>query len=226
MTAFVDAAILDLDGVITGTSARHIQSWKEAAREFGIETTEETLWRTRSVSREQSLAVLLQAASTARSSAEQRAIMEYKNNRYLELISNLGPTDAYPGAREALLDCKKRGLGVAIASASLNAKLVLDRLDLSRFVDVVVDPRRCSAPKPSPQIFEVACQQLAVTRERAICLDDSPAMVAALVDINMYVVAVGESDRFASVDPDEIIPAIAAWDVERSVRMNLAQERR
>ena len=58
MPSGVYTAIFDLDGVLTSTSARHEQSWADAARVFNIPVTDAALRGTRSIPRASSLAAL------------------------------------------------------------------------------------------------------------------------------------------------------------------------
>ena len=102
MPSGVYAAIFDLDGVLTSTSARHEQSWADAARAFNIPVTEAALRATRSIPRASSLAALLAHAGVHLPSIDRDAVMAFKNQRYKELIAGLQPTDAFTGARAAL----------------------------------------------------------------------------------------------------------------------------
>lgn len=102
----VFAAIFDLDGVLTSTSARHEQSWRDAAERFAFPVTDESLRATRSVPRGDFLAALLTHAGIELDAATREAVMAFKNARYRELIAELNPGDAFPGARGALVRCR------------------------------------------------------------------------------------------------------------------------
>lgn len=202
------AAIFDLDGVLTSTSARHEQSWAEAAARFGLPVSEAALKATRSVPRASSLAALLAHAGATMDDSQRNAVMAFKDRRYQELIAGLGPMDAFPGAREALETCLRLGLKTAVASASLNAKQVLERLELASLVQFVADPRD-AAPKPSAEIYGRCCAALGVFPQSAICIEDGAPMITNLRAEGMYTVGVGIEPLAA----DEQVAAIAGWDV-------------
>jgi len=212
MPSGVYAAIFDLDGVLTSTSARHEQSWADAAERFGLPVSEAALRATRSVPRASSLAALLAHAGVEMDQATRNAVMTFKNQRYQELISGLGPDDAFAGACEALETCRKLGLRTAVASASMNSNQVLERLGLVRLVEFVADPRD-AAPKPSAEIYGRCCAALNVLPQAAICIEDGAPMIANLRTEGMYTVGVG----LESLSADEQVAAIAAWDVERTM---------
>jgi beta-phosphoglucomutase len=216
MPSGVYAAIFDLDGVLTSTSARHEQSWADAARVFNIPVTDAALRATRSIPRASSLAALLDHAGVPLTRADRDAVMAFKNQRYKELIGGLQPADAFRGAREALERCRALGARTAVASASLNAREVLDRLALLRLVDFVADPSRAES-KPSAEIYGLACAALGALPQHAVCIEDGAPMIANLRAESLYTVGIGEEPLGA----DEHFKTIAEWNVEATfARLN------
>ncbi|MBL8544362.1 MAG: HAD-IA family hydrolase [Hyphomonadaceae bacterium] len=212
------AAIFDLDGVLASTSALHLISWRQAANAFGIEPDEAALAATRSVGRALALQRLLHSAGVQLTEAHKQALMQLKNRRYLELIEALSPADALPGARAALERCRALGLRIGVASASLNAPLVLTRLQFSALIDWVVDPRTLQRPKPDAQAYLAACAALAIPPARAIGLEDSPEAAANLVRAGLYGIGVGaKSAQLAGAGCSECIDTLAHWCVDASV---------
>jgi HAD superfamily hydrolase (TIGR01509 family) len=216
MPSGVYTAIFDLDGVLTSTSARHEQSWADAARVFNIPVTDAALRGTRSIPRASSLAALLAHAGVSLNQADRDAVMAFKNQRYKELIAGLQPADAFRGAREALERCRALGARTAVASASLNAREVLDRLGLLRLVDFVADPSRAES-KPSAEIYGMACAALGALPRHAVCIEDGAPMIANLRAAGLYTVGIGEDPLGA----DEHFKTIAEWNVEATfARLN------
>jgi beta-phosphoglucomutase len=212
MTDGVYAAIFDLDGVLTSTSARHEESWRDAAARFGFAVTAESLRATRSVPRATSLAALLAQAGVEMDQPTRDEVMAFKNARYRELIANLRPADGFPGAREALSRCNELGLRVGVASASLNVREVLERLELIDLVQHVADSRQ-AAPKPSAEIYGISCAALGAFPQHAICIEDGASMIANLRAERMYTVGVGPK----MLGAHEHVPTIAAWDPAASM---------
>ncbi len=206
------AAIFDLDGVLTSTSARHEQSWREAAVKFDFPVTAESLRATRSVPRASSLTALLDHAGVWMDAPTRDAVMSFKNARYRDLIANLQPSDAFPGAHEKLVACRLLGLRVGLASASQNAGLVLERLNLLNLVDYVADSRN-AAPKPSAQLYSLACAALGAKPRNAICVEDGAPIIANLRAEGLYTVGIGPDDLGANEQARDI----ASWDVAATV---------
>jgi beta-phosphoglucomutase len=208
MPAGVYAAIFDLDGVLTSTSARHEQSWAEAAEAFGIPVTEAALRATRSVPRKSALDALLSHAGVTLDSPARERLMALKNERYHQLIENLTPTDAFPGAHACLAACRRLRLCTAVASASLNAPLVLTRIGLSPLIDFVADSAR-AAPKPSAEIYRLACAALGATPATAMAIEDGAPMIANLRAEGLCTIGIGREPLGAH----EQFATIADWDV-------------
>ena len=212
MQAGVFAAIFDLDGVLTSTSVRHEQSWADAAARFGVPISDVALHATRSVPRASALSALLDHAGVDMAAPDREALMAFKNARYHQLIESLQPADAFPGAHATLSRCHDLGMRVGIASASMNAALVLERIGLQSFVDFIADPDKAS-PKPSGEIYALACAALGAPPQHAICIEDGAAMISNLRAAGMYTVGIGTHPLRA----DEQFPAVSEWNVEATL---------
>ena len=212
MTAGVYAAIFDLDGVLTSTSVRHEQSWADAAARFGVPVSDAALQATRSVPRPAALSALLDHAGVTLALPEREALMALKNARYHQLIEDLRPADAFPGAHAALARCRDLGMRVAVASASLNAQLVLDRIGLAPLVDFVADPS-AAAPKPSPEIYTRACAALGASPHHAVCIEDGAPIIANLRAAGLYTIGIGDHPLGAN----EHFTTVSNWTVEATL---------
>lgn len=212
MPTGVFAAIFDLDGVLTSTSVRHEQSWADAAARFGVPVSGAALHATRSVPRASALSALLDHAGITMPASDREALMAFKNERYHQLIQSLQPADAFPGAHAALARCRELGMKIGIASASMNAALVLERIGLQSLVDFVADPGK-AAPKPSGEIYSLACAALGAPPQHALCIEDGAAMIANLRAANMYTVGIGDHPLGA----DEQFSSVAKWNVDATM---------
>jgi alpha,alpha-trehalose phosphorylase len=101
---------------------------------------------------------------------------------------------------------------IGIASASMNAALVLERIGLQSLVDFVADPGK-AAPKPSGEIYSLACAALGAPPQHALCIEDGAAMIANLRAANMYTVGIGDHPLGA----DEQFSSVAKWNVDATM---------
>lgn len=196
----------DLDGVLTDTARAHYRAWKRLADTLGIPFDEAANEALKGVDRMGSLALIL--ADRPGFDAERRdALAARKNQWYLEEIENFGPDDLFRGAREALEECRAAGLAVALASASRNAPLLLQRLGIAGLFDIVVDPASVARGKPAPDIFLAAAAAVGVKSAAMLGIEDSAAGITAIHDAGMAALGIGPAGSLP--DADRLIPSIA-----------------
>lgn len=213
--ANIKAFILDLDGVITDTAEYHFQGWKRLAEEEGISFTREDNEQLRGVSRRQSLMLLLGEHAGDYSEDEIQGMMARKNSYYRELLQQITADDFLPGARALIDGIKRRGLKIAVGSSSKNTMTVLDRLGITDAFDAIADGYSVERAKPAPDLFLYAAEQLGVTPEACVVVEDAQSGVDAALAAGMVAVGVGPVERVghaqyrydstAAIDLDEIL---------------------
>ena len=202
----IDAVAFDLDGVLTDTARAHFRAWKRLADSIGIPFDEAANEALKGVDRMGSLALIL-GDWPGFDAAARAGLAAQKNEWYLNEIEEFGPGDLFPGARDAIEQCRAAGLSVALASASRNAPLLLQRMEIDGLFDVVVDPASVAAGKPAPDIFLAAARAVGAAPDRVLGVEDAPAGVAAIHAAGMAALGVGT--RAALPEADLIILTIA-----------------
>jgi beta-phosphoglucomutase len=196
----IAACIFDLDGVIVDTAKYHYMAWRRLAREMGFDFSPEHNERLKGVSRMRSLEILLEIGDIMLSDAEMINAAHRKNAWYVDYITTLKPEEILPGVNEFLADVKKNGIKMAIGSASKNAGLILQRLNLNDKFDAVIDGNKVTKAKPDPQIFMLAAEELRVKSEKCIVFEDAQAGVEAAKNAGMYAIGVGDSNVLKEAD--------------------------
>jgi len=187
----IRGAVFDLDGVIVDTAKYHYQAWKELARSLGFEFTERANERLKGVSRMRSLEILLEIGGIAAGDAEKELLADAKNSRYVELLSLIDESAVLGGAREYLAELRARGVKTALGSASKNARLILERLDLAHAFDAVVDGNAVTAAKPDPEVFLKGASGLGLDPAECVVFEDSIAGIEAARRAGMAAIGVG-----------------------------------
>ena len=192
------AFIFDLDGVITDTAELHYQAWQRMADEEGYYFDREINEQLRGVSRRASLEIIL----NGREISEEKIadLMERKNNYYVELLSTITAEDVLPGIEQFLLELNARGIKVALASASKNARPILHRLGLTPLFDAIGDGWSVNRSKPAPDVFIHAAGQVGVNADECIVVEDAEAGVDAAKEAGMKVVGIGPKERVGHAD--------------------------
>jgi beta-phosphoglucomutase len=200
VTRTMRAAIFDLDGVIVDTAKYHYLAWKRLANQLGFDFSEADNERLKGVSRMRSLEILLEIGGLKMDEADREAMASRKNEWYVQYISNMTPAELLPGAVDYIAFLKSKGMKIAIASASKNAPLILDRLKIGYLFDVVIDGTKASKAKPDPEVFIRAAADLGIPNEECVVFEDAEAGIEAARRAGMGNVGVGKPANLTDAD--------------------------
>jgi beta-phosphoglucomutase len=200
------AILFDLDGVLTDTSEYHYRSWKRLADEEGIPfTRQENDEHLRGVSRRESLMYIIRGRNYSEDQIQE--MMDRKNRYYNDMIKDMTPNDLVPGGRQLLQEIRNAGIKVAIASGSKNAQIVLDRLDITSYLDGVADGYCIVNSKPAPDLFVYAAGLVNVHTVDCLGVEDADAGIEAIKTAGMQALAIGPEERFHRAD--KVLPTLA-----------------
>ena len=202
------AALFDLDGVIVDTAKYHYIAWKEMANGLGFDITPEQNERLKGVSRMESLDIILGIGGVLVSEEERARLGASKNQRYVELVSQMDSSETLPGAREYLELLRRRGVKVALGSASKNAGMILDRLGIWSLFDAVIDGTKVSKSKPDPEVFLLGAKAVAVEPALCVVYEDAAAGVEAAKAAGMSAVGIGLAENLPGADL--VVPGLYA----------------
>ncbi|ARY91068.1 MULTISPECIES: beta-phosphoglucomutase [Lacticaseibacillus] len=194
--------IFDLDGVLTDTEKYHLAAWHELAEQLGIHLPSEADAALRGRARMDSLELILRYGHQEQNydEAQKVALTEEKNRRYRALVASITSADILPGIPLLLEKAKQHRLKMAIASASKNAPMILQRLGLASQFDAIVDPSSLHHGKPDPEIYIKAQQLLQLQADEVISFEDAPIGIAAIKAAGQFAVGIGDADKLAAAD--------------------------
>jgi len=191
MTRFT-AAIFDLDGVLADSAVAHFAAWKRIADTLSIPFDLHANEALKGVDRMGSLRHILALGDVTLGEAEMLALATRKNGYYLDAVAQMTPADLLPGAASLVARLKARGLKTAVASASRNAPLLLERLGIIGEFDFVADAGAVAASKPAPDIFLACSDALGVAPGDCVGFEDAAAGVEAILAAGMTAIGIGD----------------------------------
>lgn len=192
--------LFDLDGVIVDTAKYHYIAWKELADKLGISFTKEDNERLKGVSRMRSFEIILEIGNREMDQKEKEKYCDEKNKIYLEYIRKMREDEILPGVREFLKSARDKGYKTALGSASKNAKLILSRLNLENYLDVIIDGTKVSKAKPNPEVFDKGAQALGLIPEDCIVFEDAAEGIRAAHAAGMKAVGIGTKEVLPEAD--------------------------
>lgn len=187
------AVIFDLDGVLCYTDKYHYLAWKQIADEEGIYFDEQINTRLKGVSRMDSLDIILERATRRYSADEKFALAEKKNALYVTSLKSIGAECLAEGAVKTLEGLKDTGVKLAVGSSSKNAKFILERTGIMRYLDGVSDGTMITRSKPDPEVFLKAALLLSEKPCDCIVVEDAVVGIEAAVRGGFCSVATGDA---------------------------------
>ena len=126
-----------------------------------------------------SLEILLEGGTGAFTEAEKEALAGEKNSHYRTLLAGMGPGDVEPQVRDTLAALRARGIKLALASSSRNARDILRYTSLTGAFDAIVDGGDIRRAKPDPEVFFKAAEALGVSPSEALVVEDAQSGILA-----------------------------------------------
>ena len=146
------AALIDLDGTLVDATYHHALAWYRAFRQHGIVLPMWKLHRYVGMGGDQLVEAVAGQEVDERFGDQLRAA---EKQLYLDVIEE---TETLPGARAFLVELKRRGHRVVLASSAAQSQLefYLDRLQAREILDGWTTADDVEATKPEPDLVQAA----------------------------------------------------------------------
>ncbi|GAB2772443.1 beta-phosphoglucomutase [Rhabdobacter roseus] len=200
----LQACLFDLDGVIVDTAKYHYLAWRHMAQQLGFDLSETQNEQLKGISRMESLDIILRLGGVVLDQDTKEQLASEKNQHYLELCAQITPQEVLPGVLDFMNEVRRAGIKIGLGSASKNARLILQHLDMLPYFDTIVDGTLISRGKPDPQTFALGAADLRVPAAACVVFEDAVAGVEAARAAGMKAVGVGDPEVLAAAD--RVIP--------------------
>lgn len=173
----MDTVFFDMDGTLIDTEKYYNVCWCEAIAKFGYTITKEEALDLRSLGRPHVYRFFEEKYGKGFPYDEMRA---YRKKIMEEMLKRDGIT-VKPGAKEILLWLKSRQIRCMIATATdlERTNRYLEMAGLSSYFDEIISAVMVKNGKPSPDIYQLACEKAGRIPSDCIAIEDSPNGVRA-----------------------------------------------
>ena len=197
----IKALIFDFDGVIVDSDTFHYNSWKHILKEyFKVNFLFSDYLQIKGVSRQMALNKLLQLYSINIPNNElKNEILFKKNEIFLKLINDITKDSLIPGVEQFILKYKSF-YKIGLASASKNARLIINKLEINGLFDVIIDANETKNKKPDPEVFFSCLTKLNINPKNCIVFEDSINGVKASKNGGFLTCGVGNIEIIDYVD--------------------------
>jgi beta-phosphoglucomutase len=192
--------LFDLDGVLVDTAVFHFTAWRALAGTLGFDIDEAFNETLKGISRMDSLDRILDRGGIEANAAQKEMWAKQKNHHYLELVQAMTPEDVLPGVRKFLEEAKAQNIPMALGSASKNARLILERTDIAKYLDAVIDGNEVTRSKPHPEVFIKGAAALHLAPEACVVFEDAFAGIEAGKAAGALAVGVGNPKDLPNAD--------------------------
>jgi beta-phosphoglucomutase len=182
------AAIFDMDGTLIDNTPFHYKAWQQLFKKRGLpELSKETYLS--QISGVPILNTIKKYFGENLDEAEQRALLSEKQRLYRDFFRPVLPLN---GLETFLNDLKRTGVKIALATSSNmdDIDFIFDAIAIRQYFDAIITGSMVSQPKPSPQIFLKAAEQLGTRPEKCVVFEDSLSGLAAGKNAGMKVVGI------------------------------------
>ncbi|MET1132285.1 MAG: beta-phosphoglucomutase family hydrolase [Aeromicrobium sp.] len=193
-----DAALFDLDGVITPTAEVHELAWRRMFSDFlagypdAAPYTDADYYAyidgkpryegVRSFLESRGIELPYGDPSDDPAAETVCALGNRKNDYFREVLRTEG-VEPYPGSIRLLDALEERGVKAALVSSSRNARPVLEAAGITDRFEVIIDGEVAAAEhiagKPRPDTYVAAAERLGVPTQRSVVLEDAVSGVQA-----------------------------------------------
>ncbi len=213
----IKACIFDLDGVIVDTAKYHYIAWKALANKLGFDFTLEDNERLKGVSRMRSLEILLEIGKIELSQKEMEKLAQKKNEQYVKYIVKMTADEILPGVVDFISELKEQNIKIALGSASKNAVLILEQINLLHVFDALVDGTKVKSAKPNPEIFLKGADELGISPDNCVVFEDAEAGIEAAINAGMRSIGIGSPSNLGKAN--KVMKDMKGLDFETFIKI-------
>jgi beta-phosphoglucomutase len=188
------AVILDMDGVIIDSNPFHRMAWKDFLERHGVEVNEHMFKNVIfGTTGDQAIRTLLQPPDLT---TEQLSLYtEDIDTTYRSIVSGNEQIFPVDGLYNFLDFIKEIGFKIALATSAPpeNISLILERLGITEYFDVIIDKTHVTHGKPDPEVYLKAVETLKTDSEYCLVFEDSLSGVRSAIQAGIRVIGVTTS---------------------------------
>lgn len=184
----IQALIFDFDGLILDTEESEFQSWQEVFASYNTHLPLDK-WAVCIGSGAESFDVYGYLEEQIGQTVQREEIAKSRRMRHNELLAL---KTVLPGVEAYILDAKRLGLKLGVASSSSRAWVTghLSRLGLLQYFDYLRCGDEVRHKKPDPELYLDVLKHFGISGQEAIVLEDSPNGIRAGQAAGIFSVAI------------------------------------
>jgi len=185
------AAIFDMDGVLVDSNPFHLEKWIEFLNRHHVSFNRAELPKL--ILGQRNDTALRYFLGQDLRKEECRELEEELEAAFR--VAFKAHAKPLPGLLDLILECSDAGIPMAVASSAMkkNVDFVVDALGFREYFFYVVSGDEVSIPKPDPEIYLKAAQQLGFEAAHCVAFEDSFVGIESAKGAGMKCVAIASS---------------------------------
>lgn len=181
------AVIFDMDGVLIDSEPMHLEVEQKMLSSLGINISEDEMTEFIGTASQQMWETLINRYDLKQSIDELHGVLTRFKTKYFREEA----LEPIAGIVELLNGFKQNGLKLAVASSSPeeHIHIILEKLNIREFFQIVVSGDHVKVSKPEPEIFLLAAEKLGVKPGECVVIEDSTHGVSAAKAAGMTCIA-------------------------------------
>ncbi|MES2268165.1 MAG: HAD family phosphatase [Bacteroidota bacterium] len=183
------SAIFDMDGTLIDNTPYHYQAWQQLFKKYGMPELSRETYLT-SISGVPILNTLKKYFGEDTNESKLKELVKEKKDFYERAFKPfLRPVN---GLETFLNDLKSAGVKIALATSSNmeDVDFIFDAIPIRQYFDAIIIGSMVSQPKPSPQIFLKAAEELNTRPKNCVVFEDSISGLKAGQNAGMKVIGI------------------------------------
>ncbi|MDE5619460.1 MAG: HAD family phosphatase [Ruminococcus sp.] len=203
MNKKIKGAVFDMDGLMIDTEKLLVRFWKESAKEYGYDMTDENVFGIRSLSRKYSVPLLKGIFGEEFPFNEVRSRRISLMNDYIDKYG----FEVKKGLFEMLDYLRSNNYLIAVATATdcERAECYLKKIDAYKYFDAVICGNMVTNGKPEPDIYITASEKLGLLPKECVAFEDSPNGIKSAYSAGCRVIMIPDLTQ----PDDEIKPLLS-----------------
>lgn len=196
----VKAILFDMDGTLVDSELHYMTGTKKWMREFGYTGPDEEIYKIIGTSMDDTTKILRRLLDNR---YDYDYLRKFNDNYFLNEFVLDYHKALFPEVKEYLVKFKNDGYKIALCSQSDNIFInkCLDDAGLNDIFDYVVSGEEMEHPKPAPDIYLAALNDLNINKDEAVVYEDSYQGIKSGISAGIYTVA--RRDTRFGVDQSE-----------------------
>jgi beta-phosphoglucomutase len=205
MTA-INTIIFDMDGVIVDGMPYHIKSWKEALLTIDMHVSDLEIYLMEGMTGRETMEKFAKKSNISISDETADKIIKLKRRIFNDIFT----VTLIKGIKNLLLELKDRQYNLALVTGTrLDVVKKVLQVGLENVFEVIVTGEMVNKGKPNPEPYLKAVDELKVTKEDCIVIENAPAGITSAkgAGLTCFAVQTSLSEEYLQ-DADKIFKDI------------------